>query len=66
MNLASSEKLLISAGPAFPLLAMHREEIRPGAGRIGPVLDIKRGRVSLRGINPDASRDDSALEYRLS
>jgi hypothetical protein len=65
VNLASIEKLLISAGQVFPLVAIHREEIRPSACRIGRVLDIKRGRVSLLEINPDATWDDAPFEYRL-
>jgi hypothetical protein len=66
VNLARIEKLLISACRVFPLVAIHREEIRPNACRIGRVLGIKRGGVSLLEINPDATWDDAPLEYRLS
>jgi hypothetical protein len=66
VKLASIEKLLTSAGRVFPLVAIHREQVRPSACRIGRVLDITRGHVSLLEINPDATGDDAPLEYRLS
>jgi hypothetical protein len=66
VSLASVEELLLSSRRVFPLVAIHREEIRPEVCRIGRVLAVDRDRVSLLEINPDASWDAAPLKYRLS
>jgi hypothetical protein len=64
--LDSVQNLLLSAGRSFPLVTIHREQIEPDACWIGRVKGIKRGRVSLLEINPDARWDAHPTAYRLS
>lgn len=66
VSLTSIEALLLSAGRAFPLVTIHRDQADPDACWIGRVLDVNRGRLSLLEINPDATWDDTPTEYRLS
>jgi len=57
---------LRSAGRAFPLVAIHREKVDPDVCHIGRVVNIKRGRVVLLEIRPDATWEDGPSEYRLN
>lgn len=66
VGIASTEKLLLSAGHAFPLVTIHREEVDPDVCWIGRVLGVERGRVLLREIKPDATWENSPTEFRLS
>ncbi len=66
VSVASIEELLLSAGQAFPLVTIHREEVDPGACWIGRMLGVKQGRVSLLEIGPDATWDKSPTEYRVN
>ena len=60
------EDLLLSAGRAFPLVTIHCEEVNADVCRIGRVLGVKRGRVSLLEIDPAAKWERGPTEYRLS
>lgn len=66
VSVKSIEDLLLSAGRAFPLVTIHREQIDPDVCWIGRVLGVEQGRVSLLEINPDATWDDSPTEFKLS
>jgi hypothetical protein len=66
VSLTSVEELLLSARRLFQLLTIHREMIKPGVCWIGKVAEIKRGRVSLLEIGPDAKWDDGPTSYRLN
>ena len=66
VNVNSIEDLLLSAGRAFPLVTIHREQVDPDVCWIGRVLGVERGRVSLLEINPDATWDDNPTEFKLS
>jgi hypothetical protein len=66
VNVGSIEELLLSAGRAFPLITIHREEVDPEVCWIGRVQGIDRGRVSLLEIGPDAKWEDSPEEYRVA
>ena len=66
VSVANIEELLQSAGRAFPLVTIHREQVDPDACWIGRVLGITGGRVSLLKISPDATWDDTPCEYRLN
>ncbi len=66
VSVASIEDLLLSAGRAFPLVTIHREQVDPDVCWIGRVLGVNRGRVSLLKIDPDAKWEDAPTEYRLS
>jgi hypothetical protein len=65
VNVSSIEATLLSAGKLFPLVTIHRDEVDPNVCWIGRILAVNRGRVSLLEINPDATWDTVASEYRL-
>ncbi len=60
------DELLVTAGRAFPLITIHRDEVDPDVCWIGRVLGVKRGLVSLLQIDPAANWDRLPEEYRLS
>jgi hypothetical protein len=66
VRLGSIEEIVLSAGRAFPLVAIHREQVDPDVCWIGRVMGVDRGRVSLLEINPDASWDREPKKYRLN
>jgi hypothetical protein len=66
VSVTSIEELLASAGRAFPLVTIHRDQADPDVCWIGRVLDVNRYRVSLLEINPDATWDDTPTEHQLS
>ena len=65
VGLANIEELLLSAGKAFPLVTIHREEVDPDVCWIGRVQGVNLGRVSLLEIGPDAVWEDKPEEYRI-
>jgi len=65
ISVQSIEELLLSSAKLFPLAAIARERVRPNACRIGQVLGVNSGRVSLLEIGPDAKWETSATELRL-
>lgn len=66
VSVVSIEELLQSAGQAFPLVTIHREQVDPDVCWIGHVLGVTGGRVSLLEIGPDATWEDTPHEYRLN
>jgi hypothetical protein len=66
VSLANIGELLLSAGRAFPLVAIHREQLDPDVCFVGRVLDVSGGRLSMLEIGPDAVWEDTPEEYRLS
>src|SRR6266849_8932483 len=66
VSVASIEELLLTAGRAFPLVTIHREQVDRSLCWIGRILGVERGSVSMLEINPDASWDDKPSTYRLS
>jgi hypothetical protein len=66
ISLASIEDILLSATKAFPLVTIHREQVRPDTCHIGRVTGIARGQVSLLEIDPDAIWDTTPRRYRLT
>jgi hypothetical protein len=65
VSVASLDKLLLSAGRAFPLVTICREQVAPDVCWIGRVHGVAHGRVSLLEISPHAVWDESPNEYRL-
>ena len=65
VSVANIEDLLLSAGKAFPLVTIHREQLDPDVCWIGHVQGVSRGRVSLLEIGPDAIWEDTPQEYRI-
>jgi hypothetical protein len=66
VSVASLEELLLSAGRAFALGTIHREQVNPDVRQIGRVIGVAKGRVKLLQIGPDASWDDEPKVHRLS
>ena len=66
VSVASIENLLRSAGRAFPLVAIQREQVDPDVCWIGYVASVADDRISLLEIGPDAIWDDVPTEYRLN
>ena len=66
VDLKDIKELVLSAGRAFPLVTIHREQIDRNVCWIGRVLGVKRGRLSLLKINPHATWDEKPAEYRLN
>jgi hypothetical protein len=66
IDVSSLAKLLLSANHAFPLVTIHREKAKPGTCEIGRVVEVKKGRITLLEIGPDAAWDDRLETYRLS
>ena len=65
VSVANIEELLLSAGKAFPLVTIHREEVDPDVCWIGRVQGVNRGRVSLLEIGPDTIWEDKPEKYRI-
>jgi hypothetical protein len=66
VSVASIAELLLTAGRAFPLVTIHREQVDPDVCWIGRILGVEGGRVSLLEINPDAKWEDKPTTYELS
>jgi len=66
VSVANIEELLLTAGRAFPLVAIHREQIDPSVCWIGRILGVGQGRVSLLEIDAGAVWDDKPNIYRLN
>jgi len=66
VSVKSMEDLVLSAGRAFPLVTIHREQVDPDVCWIGRVLGVGRGHVSLLEINPDATWDENPNEFKIS
>jgi hypothetical protein len=58
--------MVLSAGRAFPLVAVHREEVDSSVCWIGRVLKVRGGRLSLREVDPAAKWRDRTTEFRLA
>jgi hypothetical protein len=65
ISVASIEELLLSASQEFPLVVVHCEEVDPDVCWIGRILSVKRGRLSLLGISPEAEWHEKPEIYRL-
>ena len=65
-SVRSLADLLLSANKAFPLVTIHREKAEPSTCEIGRVVEVRKGRVTLLEIGPDAVWDDRLETYRLN
>lgn len=66
IDLASIENLLLTANKKFNLVTIHREKVKPEACWIGRVLEIKKQRVSILEIGPNAKWDKSPEKHRIN
>ena len=65
VSLKNVHDLLLTAGRAFPLVTIHREEIDPDVCWVGRVLEVTPEVVRLLEIGPDAGWETKPEEYRL-
>ena len=65
VSVRSLSELLLSAGRAFPLVTIHREEVDADVCQIGRIVAVANGRASMLEIGPDATWDDGPTEYSL-
>jgi hypothetical protein len=66
VSVRSVPGMVQSAGRAFPLVAVHREEIDASVCWIGRVLKVRGGRVLLLEVDPAAKWRDRPTEFRLA
>jgi hypothetical protein len=67
VDLATVESILQTANQAFPLVAIHREKIKPGVCHIGCVTEIRENKFWMREIDTDSSwGEDELFRYKLS
>ena len=65
VSVESLEELLLSSAAAFPLVTIHEDIADAGICKIGRVLGVNNGRLSLLEIGPDAIWDEAPNEYAL-
>jgi hypothetical protein len=66
VSVSNLEELLRSAGGAFPLVTIHREQVDATVCWIGRVLHAGGGRVIMLEIKPDATWEKKPTTFRLS
>ncbi|MCA9285098.1 MAG: hypothetical protein KDA22_07795, partial [Phycisphaerales bacterium] len=66
VSLERTADMVATAGRAFPLVTIHREEVDPSCCWIGRVIDVRRGRVSLLELDPMARWESEPTAHRLS
>jgi hypothetical protein len=65
IDLSSVERMILTAGSAFQLVAVHTELADPDVCWIGQVAHARRGKVWLREIGPDAVWHDDLRPHRV-
>jgi hypothetical protein len=65
VSLKDVQELLLTAGRAFPLVTIHREEIDPDVCWIGRVLEVTPATVRILEVCPDAAWETQPTEYHL-
>jgi len=65
LDMSSIRSVVESAGAAFPLVVIHREENDPDVCHIGQVVAVSRTQLALLEIGPDAKWDADATAYAL-
>lgn len=65
IRLKNIQELVLTAGRAFPLVAIHREEIDPDVCWIGRVLEVTPELVRILEVGPDAVWETTPEEYLL-
>jgi hypothetical protein len=64
VKLSTTSELLATAGRAFPIITIHRENVDPDVCQIGRVVAVDTDKVGLLEINPDARWDSRPHVYR--
>ena len=65
ISLKNIQELVLTAGRAFPLVAIHREKIDPDVCWIGRVVEVTPEIVRILELGPDAVWETMPEEYRL-
>jgi hypothetical protein len=63
VSLASIEDLLRTAGRAFRLITIHREEVDPGVCHIGNLCEVLDGHLVMREVTPAAEWEAEFERY---
>jgi hypothetical protein len=64
VKLGSTSELLTTAGRAFPIITIHRENVDSDICQIGRVVAVEKDKVELLEINADAHWDSRPLGYK--
>jgi hypothetical protein len=65
ISLKNIQELVLTAGQAFPLVAIHREEVDPNVCWIGRILEVTPELVRILEVGPDAVWETTPEEYLL-
>lgn len=65
ISLKNIQELVLTAGRAFPLVAIHREKINPDVCWIGRVVEVTPEIVRILELGPDAVWETRPEEHRL-
>jgi hypothetical protein len=65
ISLKNIQELVLTAGRAFPLVAIHREKIDPDVCWIGRVVEVTPKIVRILELGPDAVWETRPEEYLL-
>lgn len=65
VSVRSLRDLLLSAGRAFPLVTIHRENVDADICHVGRILGVANERANILEIGPDAAWDEAPTEYAL-
>jgi hypothetical protein len=66
IKLNTLSELLESANRLFPLITIHREDVKPDSCWIGRIAEIGKSDLLLYEIGPDGVWDKKAKRHRLS
>jgi len=65
ISLKNIHELVLTAGRAFPLVAIHREKIDPDVCWIGRIVEVTPELVKILELGPDAVWETTLEEYWL-
>jgi hypothetical protein len=65
VDVSTTENLITSSSKAFPLIAIHTEQVDPNVCWIGRVQSVRRGRISFLSIKSDATWEAKPDHYNL-
>ena len=66
VSLRNRSEMMLSAGKAFPLVSIHREEVRSHVCHIGKVIHCNKSLVFLQEIAPGAIWNETIASYPLA
>jgi len=66
VSVRSVARMVESAGRAFPLVTIHREEVKSSVCWIGRVQAVRAGKVSILEVDPAAKWEARPTKHRLA